>query len=55
VELEYRCPTHGIVEVDRDNDASVPVCSMVLRRTVEDEVLVERCGQPLTIYMKRSL
>jgi len=49
--IEYRCPTHGKVEVG-DESAAVPLCPLTLRRTIEGKVVVEPCGQPLTAYFE---
>ena len=50
MQIEYRCPTHGVVEPE-DVHAAVPTCPLILRRRVGDETVVEICGQPLTSYL----
>jgi hypothetical protein len=49
--IEYRCPTHGRVEPE-DEGAAVPVCPLMLRKTIAGKVVVERCRQPLTAYFE---
>jgi hypothetical protein len=50
MQIEYRCPTHGVVEPD-DLYAPVPTCPLMLRRQLADKIIVEVCGQPLTSYL----
>jgi hypothetical protein len=51
VQIDYRCPTHGTVK-PLDPKAGVPVCSEMIRRSTENGVEAEDCGQPLTAYLK---
>jgi hypothetical protein len=50
VEIEYRCPTHGVVHVTPSLDGEdVPrTCPMTIRRRVGGEVEVSTCGLPLS-------
>jgi hypothetical protein len=50
-DIEYRCPTHGLVEPE-DLDAAVPTCPLTIRREVNGTIVPEPCGQPLTAYLK---
>jgi hypothetical protein len=50
-DIEYRCPTHGLVEPE-DPDAAVPTCPLTIRREVDGTLVPEPCGQPLTAYLK---
>jgi hypothetical protein len=50
-DIEYRCPTHGLVEPE-DSESAVPVCPMTIRRNVGGTIVPEPCGQPLTAYLK---
>ncbi len=49
--VEYRCPTHGKVDPE-DPGVAVPTCPMILRRTVDGDVVAEPCGLPLTAYLE---
>ena len=45
--IEYRCPTHGEVDLV-DEGSAPPVCPLMLSRTVAGRSFVEPCGLPLT-------
>ena len=49
MDIEYRCPTHGKVEPGDGNGAGL-TCALMIQRTAAGEVIVERCGEPLTRY-----
>jgi hypothetical protein len=42
MDVEYRCPTHGKVEPEGSYSA-VPLCPVILRRTIAGEVVAEPC------------
>ena len=48
MEIEYRCPTHGVVHLAPSIDGEeLPLtCPMTIRRKVGDEVEVSTCGLP---------
>jgi hypothetical protein len=47
--IEYRCPIHGVVQPDTDDD-QFPTCPLSLRRVVDGRPVIERCSEPLTAY-----
>ena len=50
MEIEYRCPTHGVVHVPPsvDGEELPHTCPMIIRRRVGTEIEVSTCGLPLS-------
>jgi hypothetical protein len=50
MEIEYRCPTHGIVHVQPPigDDEPPRTCPMTIRRRVDGQIEVSTCGLPLS-------
>ena len=55
MEIEYRCPTHGIVHVPLLSEDDQPLtCPMTIRRTVGGRIEVSTCGLPLSATLGKG-
>ena len=55
MEIEYRCPTHGIVHVPLLGEDDQPLtCPMTIRRTVGGQIEVSTCGLPLSATLGKG-
>jgi hypothetical protein len=55
MEIEYRCPTHGIVHVEPSTGDDRPLtCPMTIRRRVGGSVEVSTCGLPLSATLGKG-
>ena len=55
MEIEYRCPTHGIVHMPMLADDEQPLtCPMTIRRRVDGQVEVSTCGLPLSATLGKG-
>jgi hypothetical protein len=56
MEIEYRCPTHGIVHVPPsiDDEGTPLTCPMTIRRRVDGRVEVSTCGLPLSATLGKG-
>jgi hypothetical protein len=55
VEIEYRCPTHGIVQVPEPTSDDPPrTCPMIIRRRIGGQIEVSTCGLPLSATLGKG-
>ena len=56
MEIEYRCPTHGVVHLAPTSAGEeLPrTCPMTIRHTVGEDVVVSTCGLPLAATLGKG-
>lgn len=56
MEIEFRCPTHGIVHlpVSVSDDEPPRTCPMTIRARVDGVVEVSTCGLPLSATLGKG-
>jgi hypothetical protein len=56
MEIEYRCPTHGVVHLPPtiDGEELPRTCPMTIRRKVDGTVEVSTCGLPLNATLGKG-